>query len=67
MFPAVKGCTEATRKPIIVEANDRNVLHVSLATCDAVDDVSRDYSRISKRQLRDMVSERERRPRGERK
>lgn len=67
MFPALHGCTDATRKPVIVEANDRNVLHVSLATCNAVDDSSLDYSRISKRQLRDLVLEREQKPRGERK
>lgn len=68
LFPGTNGCTEATRQSTVIEEETRNTIHISLASCKAEDKSSGvDYSRVSKRQLREMAEEREYKPRGERK
>ncbi len=67
-FPPKNGCTAPSVHTVIVESETRNTANISLATCDtAATDTTHDYSRISKRTLRDMVEQRELRKRGERK
>ncbi len=67
-FPPKNGCTAPSVHTVIVESETRNTSNISLATCAVSrDEAKLDYSRISKRTLRQQAENREYKPRGQRK
>ncbi len=65
-FGATETCLKPAVQTVIVESEQRNTAAVTL-TCNAAEEDSVDRNRISRRALRDYVTEREAKARGSRK